>query len=363
MEFSPKLNILCGENAQGKTNLLESIWTCTGCRSFRGTRDRDFIGFDKEKAEIHIKFSDNVREQEIKFAVMKNNIKEKKVTLNGVRLPLLSRLFGSLKCVIFTPEDLELSKGSPEKRRLFLDISISQIKPSYISAKIKYDNLLNQRNALLKDIAFGKSDASMLDIWDEQLAEVGSYISVLRFYYTEKLNNYAKSFYNRLSAGKENTELYYNSTIFKNSLKSTDYKGELKDIYLKKLKESNNEDIRTGYTQYGIHRDDIIAKINNLNVREFGSQGQQRSVALVMKLSQAEILKDEIGEAPVILLDDVLSELDESRQAFIMNNIDNMQVFVSCCNPSDILKYKSGNVYFIENGSVKDIIYNSRKDY
>lgn len=335
------------------------MWICTGCKSFRGTRDRDFIGFEREKAEICVYFNNSIREQEIKFTVLKENIKEKKITLNGVRLPFLSRLFGSLKCVIFTPEDLELSKGSPENRRVFLDICISQIKPAYISAKVKYDSLINQRNALLKEISFGRSEPSMLEIWDEQIAEAGSYISVLRSIYTKKLNEYSSEFYRRLSGGKENLSLSYYSTVFRNSSVKTDYKGEMKEEYLNKLKENTEEDIRLGYTQAGIHRDDVTAKINGLNVREFGSQGQQRSAALVMKISQARILMNETGEAPVILLDDVLSELDPSRQSFIMNSTDDMQIFVTCCNPADILKYKSGNVYFIENGSIADIIYNN----
>ena len=189
----PCMNIFCGDNAQGKTNLIEAVWLMTGCRSFRGTRDRDFIGFDKEMADIRLGFTDSARQQEICFSVKKGSIKEKLVTLNGVRLPLLSRLFGTLKCVVFTPEDLALAKGSPENRRSFVDLSASQLKKSFVHALNKYDKLLGQRNAFLKEIAFGRGSNDELDIWDVQLAKTGAYISVIRNTYCNNLDEYTNS--------------------------------------------------------------------------------------------------------------------------------------------------------------------------
>ncbi len=358
IRFNPRMNIFCGENAQGKTNLIEAIWLCSGCKSFRGTRDKDFIGFDENVAEIKLNFSDKIRKQEISFAVSKENIKEKRVNLNGVKLTLLSKLFGTLKCVIFTPEDLELSKGSPENRRSFVDLCISQIKPSYVFAINKYDLLLSQRNALLKEISAGRTDEENLGIWDEQLAETGAYISVLRNTYTKKLNVFAGKMYFDLSKEREKLSLHYNSTVFNELDSRLDYKGEMAEEYLKKIKSNVKDDIRQGFTQLGVHRDDVITKINGLNSRDFGSQGQQRSIALVMKLSQAQILLEETGEAPVILLDDVLSELDLSRQDFVLNEIDNMQIFVTCCDPAAVLKHKMGNVFFMKKGKVIDKINN-----
>ena len=352
INLDPRMNIFCGENAQGKTNLIEAMWLCSGCKSFRGTRDKDFIGFDEEKADIKLNFKNKIRKQEISFIVAKENIKDKRVTLNGVKLSVLSKLFGNLKCVIFTPEDLELSKGSPENRRSFLDLCISQIKPSYVSAINKYDLLISQRNALLKEIAMGRTDQENLNIWDEQIALTGSYISILRNTYTKKLDIFTDKMYFDLTKQREKLSLHYNSTIFDELDNRLDYKGEMAKEYLKKLKNNVKDDIKLGFTQIGTHRDDVITKINGLNSRDFGSQGQQRSIALIMKLSQAQILFDETGEAPVILLDDVLSELDLSRQDFVLNEINNMQLFVTCCDATAVLKHKMGSVFYMDKGKI-----------
>ncbi|MGN0643204.1 MAG: DNA replication/repair protein RecF [Huintestinicola sp.] len=344
IELDGRMNIFCGNNAQGKTNFIEAVWLLTGCRSFRGTRDRDFIGFEKEKAEIKLSFADKVRTQEIAFSVKKANIKDKNITLNGVKVPLLSRLFGSLKCVVFTPEDLFIAKGSPYNRRSFVDLSASQLKPSFVYALNKYENLISQRNAYIKEISFGRGNAGDLDIWDEQLAKTGAYISVIRDTYCNNLNEYTKSLYNKITDGNEDMKLYYQSTIYKHLDGRTDYEGELAEIYYDKLKKNVNEDIRAGYTLSGVHRDDIITTINGLSTRELGSQGQQRSVALAMKIAQAKIIRDQTGEAPVMLLDDVLSELDASRQGFILENIDDMQVLITCCDERMISGRSKGMV-------------------
>lgn len=332
--------------------MIEAMWLCSGCKSFRGTRDKDFIGFDEEKAEIALSFKNSVRTQKIDFAVARENIKDKRVLLNGVKLPLLSRLFGNLKCVIFTPEDLELSKGSPENRRIFLDLCISQIKPSYVAAMNKYDSLLSQRNALLKDIFQGRADEAALDIWDEPLAKIGSYISVYRQTYTRKLDVFTDKMYYDLARKQERLSLHYHSTVFDTLENRTDYQGEMMQEYLEKLKANVFDDVKLGFTQIGVHRDDVITRINGLPSRDFGSQGQQRSIALVMKLSQAQILHEETGEAPVILLDDVLSELDLKRQDFVLNEINNMQLFVTCCDATAVLRHKMGSVFYMEKGKI-----------
>lgn len=348
-----RMNIFCGDNAQGKTNLIEAVWLMTGCRSFRGTRDRDFIGFTKDKAEISVDFTDSFRSQEISFSVKKTNIRDKNITLNGVKVPLLSKLFGTLKCVVFTPEDLFIAKGSPDNRRSFIDLSASQLKKSFVYALNKYDNLLGQRNALIKEIAMGRGNASQLDIWDEQLAKTGAYISVIRDTYCNNLNLYTNSLYNKITDSKENMLLYYQSTVYKRLEGRTDHEGELAEIYYRKLVSMRNDDIRAGYTLCGVHRDDVVTTINGLSTREFGSQGQQRSAALVMKLAQAKIIGDQTGEAPVMLLDDVLSELDTARQHFILENIDGMQVFITCCD-SRILDGAKGKVFSVRGGEIKE---------
>lgn len=349
-----RMNIFCGDNAQGKTNLIEAVWLMTGCRSFRGTRDRDFIGFEKEKASIRLSFQDSFRSQDISFEVRKNNIREKNIALNGVKVPLLSRLFGSLKCVVFTPEDLFIAKGSPDNRRSFVDLSSSQLKKSFVYALNKYENLLSQRNALIKKINFtGSGSADDLDIWDVQLAKTGAYISVIRDTYCNNLNLYTESLYSKITESKEKLNLYYQSTIYRSLDGRTDHEGELADIYYKKLKASAADDIKAGYTLCGVHRDDIVATINGLSVREFGSQGQQRSTALVMKLAQAKIIRDQTGEAPVMLLDDVLSELDRDRQRFILRNIDDMQVFITCCD-SRVLDGTEGKIFSVSGGRITE---------
>lgn len=349
----PKLNIFCGKNAQGKTNLIESIWICSGVKSFRNTKDKSMININDEVLNIELAFKDNNREQIIKYNMSRPNLKEKNVSLNGVKLKAPSNLFGSFNCVIFTPEDLELSKGSPDNRRKFIDLSVSQIKNSYNSVILKYDNILEQRNALLKNINQGKSKTEELEIWDVQLASMGSYISFLRYNYIKKLNSFAKHLYNEISKGNEELELKYFPTVFSDLENKKDYRGKMTEEYFNCLKNSLNDDLRAGFTTKGIHRDDLNGYINNLPVRDFASQGQHRSLALILKLAQAYILSEEISESPCILLDDVLSELDISRQKFVISKIDNMQVFITCCDKNIPFDKKSrGKLFFIDDGNI-----------
>lgn len=349
-----KLNILCGRNAQGKTNLIEAIWLCSGARSFRSTKDKRMIGDDVQTMDISLRFKNDFREQDVKFCMAKPNLKEKNVFLNGVKLKTPSKLFGGLNCVIFTPEDLELSKGSPDNRRQFLDLSVSQIKNSYAGVVAKYEALLEQRNVLLKNIAFGKSKRDELEVWDMQLAQMGAYISLLRFNYTKKLNVFAKKLYWEISDRKEELDVSYFSTVYKDDMLNTssDYSQELAAHYLEILRRNTDEDIRSGFTQKGIHRDDMVCRINGALAREDASQGQHRSAALILKLSQAYILDEEIDDHPVILLDDVLSELDRSRQAFVISRIHDMQVFITCCEKDIPFEEKDGKMFEIEKGEI-----------
>ena len=348
-----KMNILCVKNAQGKTNLIEAIWLCSGVRSFRNTKDREMIDINGQFMNIDISFKNSFRSQDIHFAMARPNVREKNVTLNGVKLKTPSKLFGSLDCVIFTPEDLELSKGSPENRRQFLDLSVSQIKNSYSSVISKYDDLIEQRNILLKNICYGRSKREELEVWDIQLAQLGAYISLLRYNYTKKLDMFAKKLYEDISEGRERLELEYYSTVYSNLEGRKDYAGEMAEEYLSCLQNNLDDDIRAGFTQKGVHRDDLAGKINGLAVRQFASQGQHRSLALILKLSQAYILAEEIDDSPCILLDDVLSELDLSRQKFVISKIHDMQVFITCCDRNIPFDEKShGKIFNIENGMI-----------
>ncbi|MCD7730425.1 MAG: DNA replication/repair protein RecF [Oscillospiraceae bacterium] len=347
-----RMNIFCGDNAQGKTNLIEAVWLCSGCRSFRGSREKEFIGFTKDFADVRIKFTDSFRSQEIRFAAKKGNVRDKIVTLNGVKLPLMSKLFGSFQCVVFTPDDLNLSKGSPDNRRIFVDLAVSQIKGSYVGALSTYNNVLIQRNAFLKNYTKNGGDINSIEVWDEQLAKAGAYISVLRNTYCNKLNLYTKSLYNSIASGKEQLNLYYQSTVFPDLNGRKDNDSSLIDAYINKLKKNIDDDIRAGFTTIGVHRDDIVTEIDGQPARYLGSQGQSRSIAIVMKLAQAEILKSEKGEYPVMLLDDVMSELDAGRQSFILNSIENMQVLITCCDERFISEMTGGKVFYLKNGRV-----------
>ena len=349
-----KLNIFCGKNAQGKTNLIEAIWLCSGVRSFRNTKDRQMIDIDKNIMSVDVSFKNSQREQDIHFAMSRSSLKDKNISLNGVRMKTASRLFGNLNCVVFTPEDLELSKGSPENRRRFLDLSVSQIKNSYSPLIDKYETIIEHRNTLLKSIAYGRSDKAQLDVWDIQLARLGAYISVLRYNYTKKLGIFASRLYNEISEGREKLELFYSSTVYKDLEGRTDYSGELYEEYYRVLQENLDEDIRMGFTQRGIHRDDLSGTVNGLLVRDFASQGQHRSLALILKLAQAYILSEEIDDSPCILLDDVLSELDASRQRFVVSKINDMQVFITCCDRNFPFDKNNGKVFTVENGFVRE---------
>jgi len=359
MKVTPTVNILVGENANGKTNIIEAIWLATGCRSFRNLKDKDIVDFNKETATVEITYTTKERENTIKYVVEKSNPKDKKVYLNGVKKKSLSQLFGNLRCIVFTPDDLELSKGGPEHRRTFIDICVSQLKPVYIMHLNKYNDILSQRNMLLKEIQMGRGDVSLLDIYDEQLSFHGTNISVMREEYSNILRECTKRVFFDMSRGHEYMSLKYQSTVFED-LKNAKI-DDLKEIYKEKLLSMRDEDIRLGFTGIGTHRDDIIIEVNDLNLREYGSQGQQRSIALSLKLAQAEILMRLTGESPIILFDDALSEIDKRRQSYVMNEIDDMQVILTCCDPIVALDARIGNLYAIQRGEVIDFIDNLKK--
>ena len=359
IKVTPTVNILVGENANGKTNIIEAIWLATGCRSFRNLKDKDIVDFTKEKATVEITYTTNQRENKILYVVEKSNPRDKKVYLNGVKKKSLSQIFGNLRCIVFTPDDLELSKGGPEHRRTFIDICVSQLKPVYIMHLNKYNDILSQRNMLLKEIQMGRGDISLLDIYDEQLSDHGTNISLMREEYSNLLRECAKRVFFDMSRGHEYMSLKYQSTVFE-SFKGMKQEA-LKEIYKEKLLSMRDEDIRMGFTGTGTHRDDIIIEVNDLNLREYGSQGQQRSVALSLKLAQAEILMRLTGESPVILFDDALSEIDKRRQIYVMNEIDDMQVILTCCDPIVALEARIGNLYAIQRGEVIEFVDNLKK--
>ena len=338
------VNVIYGENAQGKTNILESIWLFTGCKSFRGAKDNELIKFNSDFAKINLEFSDNLREKKSEIIIAD---KKKNASLNGVSLRSTAELIGSFYAVIFSPVHLSLIKDGPSARRKFLDTALCQLKPSYAEHLAGYKRALIQRNALLKDLHLNSGLYDMLDTWDEQLARYSACVIKERLQYIDLLSDYSKSIYSGISENKESFSVFYSKNINKDL--------PVKDIYLSEienLKNSRKEDILSKSTTVGPHRDDLEILINNVSARSFGSQGQQRSCALALKLGESEIIKKVTGETPVALLDDVMSELDEKRQDYVLNHINDRQVFLTCCDPSQVLRLCGGKSFLIKGGEI-----------
>ncbi|MCD8095652.1 MAG: DNA replication/repair protein RecF [Ruminococcus sp.] len=354
IKFNRRTNILFGANGQGKTNILEAIWLCTGERSFRGAKEKDFFTNEQEFGtnkinesrqyggyRIVLKYETAQREQTIEISSAKPPFDKRVIKQNGVTLKNMSEIYGDFKCVIFNPDDLDISKGSPEKRRGFLDIMLCQIEPHYKEMLDKYKKTLEQRNNQLKLTAEGKLSVDDLDIWDKQISQYGAYLTATRVRYVKDIKNYAVWFFGELSRGKEQLDMKYISTVFENVEQRESFGGQSSLDYYNFIKDKRESDIAAGFTQYGVHRDDVNFYINSLSAKEFASQGQHRSIVISLKLAQARIFEKKSGEAPCILLDDVLSELDARRRAYIMSSIRNLQVVITACEA-----VKSGEDYF-----------------
>lgn len=336
------INVIYGENAQGKTNLLEAIWLFTGCRSFRGSKESELISFGEPFAELKMDFYASEREQEARLLI------EKKRTafLGGIKLPSPRRLMGQTGAVIFSPVHLNLVKGGPDERRKFIDTALCQMKPGYAASLSQYNRILMQRNALLKKINQYPSLSDTLDVWDEKLSVAGAAVALKRAEYTEMLSERAKDIYSGLSSGREEIGLSYKSqSLADGSENAAERLAQL-------LKDSRRSDLMYGSTTKGPHRDDLEISVSGRAARSFGSQGQQRSCALALKLAEAELMERVTGQSPVILLDDVMSELDSLRQDYILNHIEGRQVFITCCDPSAIMRFCSGKAFEIKNGEI-----------
>lgn len=354
------INVLYGDNAQGKTNFIEGVWLFTGNPSFRGARTGELIRFGQSEARLFVSFSDRRREQEaaLQFgsAALPSGDGAKagrrKILLNGVELKSLGDLNGSFYAVVFSPAHLSLVRDGPRARRRFLDIAISQIRPQYKQYLNLYEKLLTQRNSLLRNAGAYRNLESNLDVWDIQLAKAGTILTIYRNDYIKKLLPVASSLYEGLSGQRERFSLSYLSTVYEDVSSVTAYEKEKIDIYYRKLKEDFPADIRQGFTSAGVHRDDLELAIDGRSVRMYGSQGQQRSSVVTLKLAEASLLQKCTGEAPIMLLDDVMSELDESRQDFILNHLSGMQVFITCCDVSNAARLQSGKVLHIVGGAL-----------
>ncbi len=336
------VNVLYGNNAQGKTNLLEALWYFTGSKSFRGAKDSECVPFSEKNARLSLKFFAQGREQEATLVLGEG----KKILLNGVEKSSLSALTGSFCAVVFAPSHLRLVKDGPGERRRFLDASLCQLRPGYRGLLNQYHRAMTQRNTLLRDFSFGLP-GEMLDIWEDAMAKAGSEIVRQRCRYIEELTPFATEVYDGLSSGKETLSLHYEGEQFR-----SDRDG--KEALLAALYAARSEDLRLGCATVGPHRDELNLCINQKPARLYGSQGQQRSAALALKLGEASVLRSFSQELPVALLDDVMSELDPDRQSYILNRIKGWQVFITCCEPGRFTKL--GKTIEISHGEVQNAL-------
>ena len=334
IEFDRGINVLHGENAQGKTNLLEAIYYVSLGKSFRTSHDVEIIRFGEEYASVSLDYESASREQNITMRMSSNTRQRKNVTHNGVKITKLSELVGSFRAVLFSPDHLQMIKDGPSLRRNYLDVAISQIRPMYLHSLQNYNKILVNRNKLLKNAEEDRAtfDAT-IDFWSAQLAHEAAIIAKARAEYIAQSGKIIADFYKRMCASGEIDETP--EFIYAGSAKQdVDLYFDLKTTeknFLRLLNDYHEREIAAGSTLYGIHKDDIIINLNGKNTRLYSSQGQQRSLALAMKLAEGEICKMDCGEYPVFLFDDVFSELDSGRRKNLLREIADRQVIITSC--------------------------------
>lgn len=319
VEFDDGVNFVVGKNAQGKTNLLESLYLMSVGKSPKNSKEKQLIKFEQDKAKIEVDFKTNAGNKTITMFLDKAN--KKAIKINSLNILKLTELVGILSVVYFSPDEMKLIKEVPEDRRNFLDVSISQFDKPYLYNLLRYDKVLKQRNAILKSLNSNQTKIEQLKLFTPQLIDIAEKIIEKRIEFIEKLKFFAKNIH-KLITIDESLDISYSYQKQEN----LSIKQDLQNQFDKAL----NKELELGYTCVGPHRDDMIFKINNLDCRQFASQGQQRTVALVVKLSLMEVIKQEIGEYPVLLLDDVLSELDDDRQNRLLNLTKEYQTLITC---------------------------------
>lgn len=335
------VNVFCGANAQGKTNLLEALWMFTGRRSFRGARDRELVRFGCSSADLSAQFEEEGRAVAVRLHIDTKRTAKR----DGVLLESTAALAEIFPCMLFSPEDLALVKEGPAQRRRFLDDAISALRPRYTAALSEYQRALGQRNTLLRDIPRHPELRDMLPLFEDAMAKTGEVIIKHRRQYEMALAESAAAVYAGFSGDTERMEVAYRS-----SFDGDDIRERISDALCSSLE----DDLRAGFTTVGPHRDDLAVVIEGKEARRFASQGQQRSAAIALKLAEAEILSRGFGETPVALLDDVLSELDGYRQDYILHRMGNWQIFLTCCDASIAKRLQDGRVFFLEKGELRN---------
>ncbi|MGP4107796.1 DNA replication/repair protein RecF [Virgibacillus sp. L01] len=350
VSFDDKINVIIGENAQGKTNLMEAIYVLAFTKSHRTPREKELIQWEQEYARIEGRITK--RKQSFPLEIILST-KGKKAKLNRIEQKKLSDYIGALNVVMFAPEDLTLVKGPPQIRRRFIDMELGQIQPRYIYHLGQYQKILKQRNHLLKQMQRReKQDRTMLHVLTEQLIEHAATLLERRFVFLELLRKWASPIHYGISRELERLEISYTSTI---EVSETANKEKIDSIYTNKFQEIQEKEIERGTTLIGPHRDDLVFHVNNKDVQTFGSQGQQRTTALSVKLAEIELIYNEVGEYPILLLDDVLSELDDHRQSHLLNTIQGkVQTFVSTTSVDGINHetLREAELFHVNNGTV-----------
>jgi len=333
IELSKGTNIFYGDNAQGKTNILESIYVGSTTKSHKGSKDKEIINFKRDDSHIKLIIERDGINRRIDMHLKKN--KAKGIAIDGIPIRKSTELLGIANVVLFSPEDLGMIKNGPSERRKFIDMELCQLDKIYLYNLSNYNKIITQRNKLLKDTKFLKDIENLLDVWDEKLVYYGKEIIKKRLEFIKQLNDIIFNIHKKLSSNKEKLVIKYEPNV---NL----------DNYSNKIIENRNRDIKMKTTMVGIHRDDISFYIDNIDIRKFGSQGQQRTAALSLKLAEIELVKNIIKDNPILLLDDVLSELDNNRQNQLLDNIKNIQTFVTCTGLEDFISKMKNNKDYSE---------------
>lgn len=339
LNFDPNTNILYGDNAQGKTNILEALYLSGTTKSHRGTKDRDMIQFDYDESHLETVVEKNGIDFKIDMHLKKNS--PKGIAINKIPIRRASELFGIVHFVFFSPEDLNIIKEGPAGRRRFIDLELSQLDKVYLSNLSNYNRIINQRNSLLKELYYREELIDTLDIWDMQLAEYGEKVIAGRKKFIEQVNDIISEIHYKLTGGKERISLTYESSVGDESLESV-------------LKRNRERDLRLKSTSAGPHRDDLCFYVGGIDIRKFGSQGQQRTAALSLKLSEIELVKQIIRDTPILLLDDVLSELDKNRQNYLLDSIHDIQTVITCTGLDEFVnhRFSINKIFHVKNGIV-----------
>lgn len=346
LAFHPSVNLILGNNAQGKTNLLESIYITSMGKSFRTSKDQEMILFGEEFGRVKVNAQKDYYDTSVELIFSKDSKKSAKV--DGVKIKKSSQLLENIYIVIFSPEDLRIVKDEPEKRRKFIDRELCQLRPKYYEDLSNYKKVLLQRNAYLKEY---EVDPAILDLWDMQLAKYGASIMMMRADFVKKLDKISRGIHGAITNGKENLELKYVPNV---SLAGS--LAELEESYYKMVRGTFDNDLRQRTTTKGPHKDDLEFYIDGISVRSFGSQGQQRTSALSIKLAELSLIKEETGEEAILLLDDVMSELDLERQEFLVKSLADIQMFITTTEIPDKLKetLPEGKTFYVTAGSVEE---------